>query len=273
MEMLSALAQDPTVVVYVYSIMLALPRLLILTSIASVFGPAVTMMIKFPLAASILLPLLPFLVFQGTVNSITELPYSTIALLAVKEVFLGFILGYVSNVFFSAAIAGGMIVDNQRGASQAQGQDLILDEQNSPFGSVLMLTLVTLFYASGAVIGYIGIIMTSYLVWPVNEFLPAIYSAETATYTGYLANLVMSYALVLCAPFMLVSLMTDLSLGLINRFAPQLNVFILSMPIKSGLCAVLILFFVQPYMEIGGTYLERMSTLVHNMLKLISPTY
>ena len=267
------LLNDPTVANYLYSVMFALPRLIILVSIASVFGPAVTMAIRFPLAASIMLPILPFLAFQGQANHITEYHYMTIAMLAIKEIFLGFVLGFVSNVFFAAATSGGMIVDNQRGASQAQGQDLILDEQNSPFGSVLMLTLITIFYSTGAVIGYIGLIMMSYVFWPVTEFFPAIYSADLVNFAGFCVNSVMSYALVLCAPFMLVALMTDISLGLINRFAPQLNVFILSMPIKSGLCSVLILLFVQPYMEIGNVYLDRMYSLVNNLLKLISPVY
>ena len=39
------------------------------------------------------------------------------------------------------------------------------------------------------------------------------------------------------------------SLGLMNRFAPQLNVFILSMPIKSGACALLIIFYLGPFLD------------------------
>ena len=38
-------------------------------------------------------------------------------------------------------------------------------------------------------------------------------------------------------------LLTDISLGLINRFASQLNVYVLAMPIKSGVAAFLMLFY------------------------------
>ena len=38
-------------------------------------------------------------------------------------------------------------------------------------------------------------------------------------------------------------LLTDVSLGLINRFASQLNVYVLAMPIKSGVAAFLMLFY------------------------------
>jgi type III secretion protein T len=34
-----------------------------------------------------------------------------------------------------------------------------------------------------------------------------------------------------------------MALGLVNRFAPQLNVFILSLPIKSALAALLLIFY------------------------------
>ena len=42
---------------------------------------------------------------------------------------------------------------------------------------------------------------------------------------------------------MLACLFTDLSLGLINRFASQLNVYVLAMPIKSALSSFLLIFY------------------------------
>ena len=50
-------------------------------------------------------------------------------------------------------------------------------------------------------------------------------------------------ALLISAPVVLACLFTDIALGLINRFASQLNVYVLAMPIKSGVAAFLMLFY------------------------------
>ena len=57
--------------------------------------------------------------------------------------------------------------------------------QNSPFGSVLMLSLVILFYSTGAIVSYLAFILSSYTVWPVYEVLPGVTAAKVAEYAGY----------------------------------------------------------------------------------------
>ena len=47
--------------------------------------------------------------------------------------------------------------------------------------------------------------------------------------------------LLLSGPIVVACLLTDVSLGLINRFASQLNVYVLAMPIKSGVAAFMML--------------------------------
>jgi type III secretion protein T len=49
---------------------------------------------------------------------------------------------------------------------------------------------------------------------------------------------------------MVVLLLIDLSFGLVNRFAPQLNVFTITMPIKAWLATWIILLMLGVYVEI-----------------------
>ena len=49
--------------------------------------------------------------------------------------------------------------------------------------------------------------------------------------------------LLLSGPVVVACLLTDVSLGLINRFASQLNVYVLAMPIKSGVAIFLMLVY------------------------------
>lgn len=243
-------------------------RLIVLISFTPFFAPKIATIVKLPLCVVFILPAFPIFMAQADLQKNMDLSAFVICALIFKEVVIGFLIAFISGVFFYAAMAAGMIIDNQRGASQAQGGDLLDEMQNSPFGSVLMLSLVILFYSTGAIVSYLAFILSSYTVWPVYEVLPGVTAAKVAEYAGYGLNTLMATAMVICSPFVIVALMTDISLGLINRFAPQLNVFILSMPIKSGLCATLIVLFIQPYMEIGEIYLNKMSNMLMYLTKL-----
>lgn len=249
-------------------VLLAMARLIVIIAFTPFFAPKVAMIVKLPLCVCFILPAIPIFMVQAELHKNIDLTTSLFCALLFKELVIGFLIAFISGVFFYAAMSAGMIIDNQRGASQAQGPDLLDEVQNSPFGSVLMLSLVILFYSTGAIVLYITFILNSYTVWPVYEVLPGVTAAKVAEYAGYGLNTLMATAMVICSPFVIVALMTDISLGLINRFAPQLNVFILSMPIKSGLCATLIVLFISPYMEIGEIYLNKMSSMLMYLTKL-----
>ena len=254
----------------VICILLAVSRIAALISVAPFFGPGINSAVKIPLLFTFFLPALPLIWSHGERLNPDEFNnFYMIMLYALKEGMIGFLIGYISGFVFYAAMSAGMIIDNQRGASQAQGQDLILESQNSPFGAMLMLSMVNLFYATGAILGFIMIVLSSFVLWPVSDFLPYNAMDDISRMFGGGVNFVMSSALVMCSPFVLVALMTDISLGLVNRFAPQLNVFILSMPIKSGLCAILILLYIQPFMEIGSEYLDRMVISLNEFFRML----
>jgi type III secretion protein T len=62
----------------------------------------------------------------------------------------------------------------------------------------------------------------------------------------------MVMAVLFSAPIMLVCLLSDVCLGIINRISPQLNVFFLSMPIKSALGLLMIMLYMGTLMPLIG---------------------
>lgn len=51
------------------------------------------------------------------------------------------------------------------------------------------------------------------------------------------------------APLVLAMFLSEFGLALISRFAPQLNVFFLAMPIKSAVASVLLIFYLALMMD------------------------
>jgi type III secretion protein T len=55
--------------------------------------------------------------------------------------------------------------------------------------------------------------------------------------------------IIIAAPVVIVMFIATLGLGLVNRTAPQLNVFFLSMPVKSGLGVAMLIIYLPFIMD------------------------
>ena len=195
------------------------------------------------------LSLIIFPMLQHQIQSVELSPW-LIAGIAMKELMVGMVMGYLVTVVFWAIQAVGGFIDNQRGATMASSMDPLLGDQSSPFGMLMTQTLVTLFFVSGLFLSFLGGIYKSYSLWPVVSFFPSI-SVALLEFLLVQFVLVVKLAVVIGAPIIIAMFLSELGLGLISRFAPQLNVFFLSMSVKSAvanfllilLWSVLILYF------------------------------
>jgi len=86
--------------------------------------------------------------------------------------------------------------------------------------------------ASGAFLIFIDLLLSSYVVWPIMSYWPQL-GPEGLAWLFSQFGFLMTSALLLAAPAIAVMMLLDLVLGLLNRFAEQLNVFSLSLPIKA----------------------------------------
>lgn len=241
-----------------------MPRIFTMCLIAPFFGPAVVSgQLRTALVVAIYLVLHPLIADQMP----AELPASTgetafLILLLAKEIFLGFLLGWTAGIPFWAAQSGGFFIDNQRGASMAEGTDAMSGEQASPVGILFLQGTMYFFFVSGAFLAFLGLLYSSYLVWPAAELLPVVNRA-TAILFAEQAGWLMLYMLLLAGPIAIACLLIDISLGLVNRFASQLNVYILAMPIKSGVASfILLVYFGMLHMHAPALFQHIQATLL-----------
>ncbi len=164
--------------------------------------------------------------------------------LIVKEMLLGFLFAFLASLIFWAVMSMGFIMDNQRGNSQGDTQDPLSQEQTSPLGSFFFQWTTLLFCSSGALTLFLGGFLESYLWWPVFSLTPPSNMAVLSAFIFEQLSVFFTLFLILSAPIIAIFFLTDFSLGLVNRFAQQLNVYILSMPIKSAIMLILLLFYV-----------------------------
>ncbi len=172
-----------------------------------------------------------------------EFAFMTAVPLIAKEVALGTIFGFLSSLAFYAASCIGFLVDNQGGLSMAQSTDPLTGEETSPIGSLMLETFIMFFIAAGGLTLFFQAILTTYAFWSPFTFWPA-WSGEALKtlvlddFAWFLTTFV-----TLAAPMMLVCFLVDLGMGLMNRFASQLNVYFLAMPVKSAFVIALMVVY------------------------------
>lgn len=162
-----------------------------------------------------------------------------LALLVMKEAGLGFVLGFVLALPFWAFEAAGFFIDNQRGASIAATLNPLTGNDSSPLGQLFNQAFIVFVLVSGAFGLLLQALFQSFALWPVLHWSPAFAADGPVLWLGQLDALVRT-AVLWSAPVILAMFLAELGLALVSRFAPQLQVFFLAMPIKSGL-AMLVL--------------------------------
>lgn len=149
-----------------------------------------------------------------------------------KEVFVGLVIGFFFASVLWALEAAGQIIDAQIGATTAQVQDPLSGQQTSLNGAFLGRLAGIVFIFSGGLSLLVHVLMISYALWPIAAPMPNLDMRGLPLFEGEFGRL-MALAILFAAPVLTVLSLIDACLGLINRFAQQLNVFTLSMSIKS----------------------------------------
>jgi type III secretion protein T len=160
-------------------------------------------------------------------------------LIGAKELAIGVLIGFLASTFFWVIQSVGHMVDFQTGVSSQALFDPLTHQESGPTAGFLLQLALVLFLVSGGLLAFIGLIYKSYAVWPVFSYYPH-FDAALETLMLRQTDSLMSMIIKLAAPVIVVLLVLDVGLGLLNRFVPQFNVFMISMPLKAVL-ALLIL--------------------------------
>jgi flagellar biosynthetic protein FliR len=178
------------------------------------------------------------------------------ALLLANQVLIGVMLGFVGAFLFFAIEAAGRVLDVQRGDSMPGAPQRETGSQTSPSGNFLMYVALMILIISGQHMRMLGAFIDTFRIFPATTSLdwmgdPLAKGGGSEHISGN-SNLIEAFAymsghslelmLQIAAPAMLSLLLADVLLGIINRGAPQVNVFALSQVVKGpiGLAALVV---------------------------------
>ncbi|MGB7606540.1 MAG: flagellar biosynthetic protein FliR [Lutisporaceae bacterium] len=151
--------------------------------------------------------------------------------LILKELAIGVILGYTSNLVFSALYVAGQIIDTQIGFGMVNVLDPMHDTQVPLTGNFMYIISLVFFLMINGHHILLTALFKSYNVLPINSF-----AFNDVLFNNLLNVFFETFAIgfKISIPILAASLLTEVALGILAKTVPQMNVFVVGMPLKLG---------------------------------------
>lgn len=169
-----------------------------------------------------------------------------------QELFIGVILGCLLAWPFWVFHAVGNFIDNQRGATLSSTIDPANGVDTSEMSNFFNMFAAAVYLQGGGLMLFVQAVSDSYRLCDPLQGCRFSGAPLLSLLTDMATRMI-----VVASPVIAVMLLSEFTLGLLSRFAPQLNAFSVSLTVKS-LVAVLVLlmyfgpFFPDEIMRLGG---------------------
>ena len=175
------------------------------------------------------------------------------------EFIIGLFIGTIARIFMAALDVAGMLIAMTSGLANAQVFNPSLASQGSITGAFLSVTGMLLLFVTNLHHMLIYGVVESYTVFPVGDI------PESGSMAELVSKAVSSSFLIgfqIAIPFMIVAMLLYIGMGVLSRLMPQVQVFLIAIPMQILLSFVtllltfsLLLFYWAGQFESGMTYI------------------
>lgn len=189
--------------------------------------------------------------------------------ICLKEVLAGLCFGFVTLIFVSTVVFTGYIIDFQIGFSIVQVFDLQFNEQLPLSGQLLNIILIWLFLITDSHLVLIKLMADSYNYFGVGA---EVFRPELAWFFLDLFVTMMIIAVKIAMPVIAAGLIAEVCFGIIVRTIPQMNIFVVGVPLKLIL-GVFVLYLIIPlYTSMTQVIFDNMFLGIENLFReLMAP--
>ena len=173
-----------------------------------------------------------------------------------KEFLVGYVLGYVMELFFFVITHAGSIIDFHMGLSMSMVYDPQTNAQIAMSGNLYQIFYTLIFFAVDGHLVLIRMLLRSGELVPYGEvvFTQGLALAVLDLFRGCVV-LAVRFAF----PIIAIEFLVEVAVGIMMKMAPQVNVFVINIQIKIAVGFLVLLFLLSPM----KSWLE---DLMHQML-------
>lgn len=145
-----------------------------------------------------------------------------------REAVIGAALGLVIAAPYHVFHAVGAVIDSQRGGSVSAMLDPLTGVEATETSNLLQMAAACVFLLSGGMVALLEVVQGSYALVPLG----ASFTVNPDAAAGYAREL-FDNLIRIAGPVLILLFMVEVLLGILSRFAQQLNAFSLSLSVKS----------------------------------------
>lgn len=181
-----------------------------------------------------------------------------------KEMFIGYLLSYVFNIFYYMLMAAGDILDTNFGFAMAKVFNPATNIQSSVTSNVFHVMFVLLFFVTDSHLTLMSVAISSFDILPIGLEGFKLYSA--ASFAIDLFARIFTLALKLAIPFIAAEFILEISMGILMKLIPQIHVFVIDFQLKILLAIVLLFVLASPIATFIDNYIIMLFDEVKNAL-------
>lgn len=188
--------------------------------------------------------------------------------LLLKEAVVGLFTGMLAYIIMAAIQIAGGFIDFQMGFAIANVIDPQTGAQSPLTGQYFHIIALLLLLSVNAHHMLIDGIYYSYQLIPAGQFI-SYHDASFANFVISAFSQMFVIAFQMSIPIVGCLFLTDIALGIIGRTVPQMNVFVVGMPLKILVSFLAISFFLALYLGLTKRLFAYMFTTMHAFMKLL----
>jgi len=173
-----------------------------------------------------------------------QMPHDIISmsLLMFKELLVGILIGFSANLIFIGIQIGGQLLSMQMGLAIAEALDPVTKQQVPIIGQFYLFTASTLFIFLNGHQWLFSSVYSSYHSIPIG--LNFEFTAEIVQKLLYFTSQLFSIAFSIIMPIFGLLFVIDIALAFISKMMPQMNIFMVGLPLKIYVGIVLMSIFI-----------------------------
>lgn len=186
--------------------------------------------------------------------------------LAVRELLVGMVIGFVAVLAFTAVQFAGELLDINMGLSMINVLDPMTNIQMPVLGNFLYILGLLIFLSINGHHLLLRALMDSYALVPLGTGTMSAALSESVIRTA--GNLFI-IGFKVAAPVLAAVFLTTVALGILNRAMPQMNVFMVGLPVQLAMGVFMLMIVLPLYVTFLQTIFRGMFTDVYTSIRLL----
>lgn len=206
-------------------------------------------------------------VSQGMANEIETGSAVVFGVLAVKELLIGYFLGFVMQLFDMVMTFAGTVIDFQLGISMAMVYDAQNGGQVALSGNILQMFYLLLFFTADGHLALLKILALSGEIVPYGEV--ALTSGAAWLMLDIFVECVV-LAVRMAFPMIAFEFLVQVVVGVLTKINPQVNLFVLSIQLRLTVGLILMMFLIGPIGDYIGNMITEMLNTLQGVLRVLA---